>query len=186
MVGAVIGLIDDYFEVKGKKDHLAGGLSLKKRLLVVFVVSLIGAWWFYSKLEMTSVAIPLVGDLDIGLLFIPFFIIVMLGIYSGGVIDGIDGLAGGVFSSAFSAYGVIAFVQNQVDLATFSFVIVGGLLAFLWFNIPPARFYMSETGSMALTMTFSCCIFNKRSSCFTNHCFSFSHNNTFRYYSDFV
>ncbi|MEK7652362.1 MAG: phospho-N-acetylmuramoyl-pentapeptide-transferase [Patescibacteria group bacterium] len=153
LVGAVIGLIDDYFEVKGKKDHLAGGLSLKKRLLVVFVVSLIGAWWFYSKLEMTSVAIPLVGDLDIGLLFIPFFIIVMLGIYSGGVIDGIDGLAGGVFSSAFSAYGVIAFVQNQVDLATFSFVIVGGLLAFLWFNIPPARFYMSETGSMALTMT---------------------------------
>ncbi|MBU3968686.1 hypothetical protein KJ991_00505 [Patescibacteria group bacterium] len=153
LVGALIGLIDDYFEVKGKKDYLAGGLSLKKRLLVVFVVSLIGAWWFYSKLEMTSIAIPLVGDLNIGFLFLPFFIIVMLGIYSGGVIDGIDGLSGGVFSSIFAAYGILAFAQNQIDLATFCFVIVGGLLAFLWFNIPPARFYMSETGSMALTMT---------------------------------
>jgi len=153
IIGAIIGLVDDYFEVKGKKDQLAGGLSLKKRLLVVFVVSLIGAWWFYSKLEMTSIAIPLLGDLDVGLLFIPFFIFVMLGIYSGGVIDGIDGLSGGVFSSMFSAYGIIAFVQNQIDLATFCFVVVGGLLAFLWFNIPPARFYMSETGSMALTMT---------------------------------
>jgi len=153
IVGAIIGLVDDYFEIRGKKDYMAGGLSLKKRLLVVFFVSLIGAWWFYSKLEMTSIAIPLIGDLNIGLFFIPFFIFVMLGIYSGGVIDGIDGLSGGVFSSMFSAYGILAFVQNQIDLATFCFVIVGGLLAFLWFNIPPARFYMSETGTMALTMT---------------------------------
>jgi len=127
IVGAIIGLVDDYFEIRGKKDYMAGGLSLKKRLLVVFFVSLIGAWWFYSKLEMTSIAIPLIGDLNIGLFFIPFFIFVMLGIYSGGVIDGIDGLSGGVFSSMFSAYGILAFVQNQIDLATFCFVIVGGL-----------------------------------------------------------
>ena len=77
----------------------------------------------------------------------------MLGIYAGGVIDGIDGLAGGVFMSSYAAYGVIAFTQQQIDLSAFCFVVVGGLLAFLWFNIPPARFYMSETGSMALTMT---------------------------------
>ena len=44
-------------------------------------------------------------------------------------------------------------MQHQVDLAAFCFVLVGGLLAFLWFNIPPAKFYMSETGIMALTMT---------------------------------
>ena len=85
--------------------------------------------------------------------FIPFFIIVMLAIYSGGVIDGIDGLSGGIFASIFSGYAIIAFIQNQIDISALCAVIVGGILAFLWFNIPPARFYMSETGSMALTIT---------------------------------
>ena len=153
LVGAVIGLIDDYFEVTGKSDYLAGGLSLKKRLIVVFLVSIVGAWWFYSKLDVSSVAVPFMGDLALGWLFIPFFILIMLGIYSGGVIDGIDGLAGGVFMSTFASYGVIAFSQDQINLAAFCFVVVGGLLSFLWFNIPPARFYMSETGTMALTMS---------------------------------
>jgi len=153
LVGAIIGLIDDYFEVSGKSDYFAGGLSLKKRLTVVVLVSLIGAYWFFVKLGVSSILIPFLPELALGWFFIPFFMAVMLFIYAGGVIDGLDGLAGGVFAIIFSAYGAIAFFQNQIDLAAFSFVIVGGLLAFLWFNIPPARFYMSETGSMALTLT---------------------------------
>ncbi len=152
-VGAVIGLIDDYFAVSEVYDQKAGGLSAKKRLLVVFIVGLIGAWWFYDKLEVTSIIIPFVGNFEMGYFFIPFFILVILGAYSGGVIDGIDGLSGGVFITIFSAYGLIAFMQQQFDIASLSFAIVGGLLAFLWFNIPPARFYLSETGTMALTMT---------------------------------
>nr|MBA3550801.1 phospho-N-acetylmuramoyl-pentapeptide-transferase [Patescibacteria group bacterium] len=79
--------------------------------------------------------------------------IVVMALYSGGVIDGIDGLSGGVFASMFFAYGGIAFYQQQIDLAAFCAVLVGTILAFLWFNIPPARFYMSETGSMSLTIT---------------------------------
>lgn len=149
--GALIGLVDDYFEVTGKSDYLAGGLSLKKRLFVVLLMAIVGSWWFYFKLDMTSILVPFVGELEIGWLFIPFFILVMLGIYSGGVIDGIDGLAGGVFLSSFASYGFIAYSVGKIDLAAFCFVVVGGLLAFLWFNIPPARFYMAETGTMALT-----------------------------------
>jgi len=153
IVGALVGLIDDYFSVTERYDQKAGGLSSKKRLLAVFIISLIGAWWFYSKLEMTEIIIPFVGIWDAGFLFILFFIIVTLGTYSGGVIDGLDGLSGGVFSIIFSAYGLIATLQSQFDLSAFCFVLVGGLLAFLWFNIPPARFYMSETGTMSLTIT---------------------------------
>lgn len=153
IVGALVGLVDDYFSVMERHDHKAVGLSSKKRLLAVFIISLIGAWWFYFKLETTQIIIPFWGIWDAGFLFIIFFIIVMLGTYSGGVIDGLDGLAGGVFGIIFGAYGLIAFFQNQIDLAAFCFVLVGGLLAFLWFNIPPARFYMSETGTMALTIT---------------------------------
>ena len=78
---------------------------------------------------------------------------VSLALYASGVIDGIDGLSGGVFGSIFASYSIIAFAQNQLDLAAFSAAIVGAILAFLWFNIPPARFYMSDTGTMALTLT---------------------------------
>src|SRR3989344_2421132 len=99
---------------------------------------------------------PLVGGLARlvdDLLIIPLFILVSLAVYASGVIDGIDGLSGGVFGSIFASYAIIAFAQNQVDLAAFCASVVGGLLAFLWFNIPPARFYMSDTGTMGLTLT---------------------------------
>jgi len=151
-VGAIVGLIDDYYDVS-KTDNFAEGLSSRKRLLIIFILGLIGAWWFYFKLDVVSILIPFFGDLFVGWVIIPIFIAVMFGIYAGGVIDGMDGLSGGVFSVIFGAYGLIAFLQNQIDLAALSFTIVGGILAFLWFNIPPARFYLGETGSMALTIT---------------------------------
>lgn len=155
LIGALIGLLDDYWTVSEIYDQKAGGLSFKKRILMVAGVGAIGAWWFYEKLDVTSIYIPFVGDSELGALFIPFFIIVMLATYSGGVIDGLDGLSGGVFSIIFGTYGFIALLQNQIDLAAFCFVLVGATLAFLWHNIPPARFFMSETGIMALTMTLS-------------------------------
>jgi phospho-N-acetylmuramoyl-pentapeptide-transferase len=77
----------------------------------------------------------------------------MLATYTGGVIDGLDGLSGGTFASIFAAFGIIAFARNQIDLAAFCFVVAGAILAFLWYNIPPARFYMGETGTMGLTAT---------------------------------
>ena len=153
ITGSFIGLIDDVLEITGAGDYFAGGLSLKKRLIVILAIGAVGAWWFFVKLGISSVTVPFVGVFDIGYWFIPFFILVMTAVYSGGVIDGIDGLAGGVFIAIFSAYAGVAFFQNQIDLAAFCAVIVGGLLAFLWFNIPPARFYMSETGTMGLTVT---------------------------------
>ena len=67
--------------------------------------------------------------------------------------DGLDGLAGGVMANAFAAFGVIALLQGNVELAAFCGTIMGSLLAFLWFNVYPARFFMGDTGSMALGMT---------------------------------
>jgi phospho-N-acetylmuramoyl-pentapeptide-transferase len=155
LIGAFVGLIDDYFEIAGKT---IGGLSLKKRLLVVGFVSLLCGIWFYTRLGVTGIGTPW-GELYIGWLIVPFFILLSMLFYSGGVIDGIDGLAGGVFSIIFSAYGIIAIHQQQINLATFCFALTGAILAFLWFNIPPARFYMSETGSMALTITLAVVVF---------------------------
>jgi phospho-N-acetylmuramoyl-pentapeptide-transferase len=153
LIGAFVGLIDDYLDIRGSRDHISGGLSLKKRLLVVGCIAFVCALWFYTKLEVSSIGLPFGRQIPLGILFIPFFIVVVIGLYSGGVIDGLDGLAGGVFASMFAAYGGIAYYQHQLDLAAFCAVMVGAILAFLWFNIPPARFYMSETGSMSLTIT---------------------------------
>ncbi len=153
LVGALVGLVDDVLEVTGKGRHFAGGLPLRERLVIVASVALMIAWWFYEKLDVMSVGIPGGGELFLGFFFVPLYVLVALVIYAGGVIDGIDGLAGGVFAIIFSAYAGIAFYQTQYDLAAFCGVLVGGLLAFLWFNIPPARFYMSETGVMGLTMS---------------------------------
>jgi phospho-N-acetylmuramoyl-pentapeptide-transferase len=148
MVGALFGAIDDVLEI----TKSSGGLRLRWRLAVVAAVSGFIGWWFFAKLGVAAVGIPFVGTIALGWFFIPFFILVALALYAGGVIDGIDGLAGGVFAFIFMTYAGIAFAQNQIALAAFAATVAGALFAFLWFNIPPARFYLSETGTMALTM----------------------------------
>jgi len=153
IAASLLGLIDDVLQVMGQGRYIGGGLSLRKRLLLVALIGLVGALWFSYKLEWNSIHVPGWGDLMINGWYIPIFVIVMLAVYSGGVIDGIDGLAGGAFALIFAAYSGIALFLNQIDIASFCAVILGALLAFLWFNIPPARFYMGETGVMGLCAT---------------------------------
>jgi len=153
VAGSLVGLFDDILVVSGKGKYIAGGLPLRTRIFIVLWIAFIGAIWFYFKLEVSSILIPFIGDWYLGIFFIPFFMLVMLALFASGVIDGIDGLSGGVMATIFAAYTGIAYFQNQIDLAAFCAVIVGGILAFLWFNIPPARFYMSETGILGLTVT---------------------------------
>ena len=150
VTGAIIGFIDDFLQTKGRGKYIGGGLSLKFRLFSMFLIGLVGGLWFYYKLGWETIHIPGNGDFYLGVLYIPFFILVMMATYAGGVIDGLDGLAGGAFATIFGAYGAIAFFRGQIDLAAFCASIAGAILAFLWFNIPPARFYMGETGVMAL------------------------------------
>ncbi|MDP2788474.1 MAG: hypothetical protein Q8O46_00270 [bacterium] len=154
LLGALLGLWDDLIQIYGTgkfaRDHSSW---LKLKICLVSVLSLLIGIWFFYKLDMNSIHIPFGGELYIGILIIPFFILVSLATFSGGVIDGIDGLSGGVFASIFAAYSAIAFANNQIDLAAFSGVVTGAILAFLWFNIPPARFYMGETGIIGLTIT---------------------------------
>ncbi len=156
MIGALVGLIDDYLVTRPVDGaYEAGGLRLRNRLAIVGFIALLCALWFFFKLDVETIGSfgRILPEIYLGYLFIPFFVIVILGIYAGGVIDGIDGLSGGVFASMFAAYGGIAFYQQQYDLAAFCATVLGAILAFLWFNIPPARYYMSDTGMMGLTIT---------------------------------
>jgi phospho-N-acetylmuramoyl-pentapeptide-transferase len=148
LIGALIGLVDDMLVIRPQGE----GLRLRYRLAIVIAISTCVGWWFWAKLGIIAVNIPFAAPLFFGPFIIPLFVLISLALYASGVIDGIDGLSGGVFASIFASYTIIAFVQQQVDLAAFCAALVGALLAFLWFNIPPARFYMSDTGTMGLTL----------------------------------
>jgi phospho-N-acetylmuramoyl-pentapeptide-transferase len=149
LVGGLFGALNDIYDVYGSGQ----GIRLRTRLLVIGALSIFIGWWFYAKLGVTALHVPLLGLWQIGFWIIPFFVLMTLFIYASGTIDGIDGLAGGVFTGVFAAYAGVALFNNQVDLAAFCAMLVGGILAFLWFNIPPARFFMTETGTMALTLS---------------------------------
>jgi len=155
VAASILGLIDDILQVLGKGKYIGGGLSLKKRILLIALIGLVASLWFYQKLGWDTVFIPFMGDVSIGLWYIPLFIIVTVACWSGGIIDGLDGLAGGAFASIFGAFAIISFSLGKYDLATFCAVLAGALFAFLWFNIPPARFYMGETGILGLTVVLS-------------------------------
>jgi len=156
IVASVIGLGDDFIQIFGKGKWTTDPIILRYiKVGIILILGFIISLWFYFKLGYSHLYIPWFGFIELGLLFIPFFVLVMFSLWSSSVIDGIDGLAGGVMASIFMAYTLIAFFNGQVYLATFCAVITGAIMAFLWFNIPPARFYMGETGMIGLTVTLS-------------------------------
>ncbi len=156
VVASLIGLGDDFLQIFGRGNWVNDPIVLRyiKIGIIVFLGMVIG-YWFFGKLGISHLYIPWFGFVELGFLFIPFFILIMLGVFSASIIDGLDGLSGGVIASIFMAYTLIAFFNNQIDLATFCAVVTGATLAFLWFNIPPARFYMGESGMIGLTVTIS-------------------------------
>ncbi len=157
--GSLLGLADDLMQIFGFGKYRAGGIRFTRRVFFVLLIAAASAYWFYVKLGVNAIYIPGVGDLYLGLWFIPLFILTMLAVFSGGVIDGLDGLSGGAFAAIIGAYGGIAFFLNQIDIAAFCGVLLGAILGFLWFNIPPARFYMGESGMIGLTTTLTAIAF---------------------------
>jgi len=154
VITALIGLFDDWLDVRGKGSLGGGGLKLRHRLMIYTLIAIAGACWFYFKLDWTVFHVPFLGNFEIGAWYIPIFIFIIVATsFSVNETDGLDGLAGGTLLMAFAAYGVISYSLGRYELATFCGVIIGSLLAFLWFNIPPARFYLGDTGSMSLGVT---------------------------------
>lgn len=149
----IVGAIDDLMNIRGRGPN-GGGMRFREKFLLYAAIAAAGGWWFYFKLGWNSIHIPGAGDYVIGAWYIPIFIVTLVWMaFSSNETDGLDGLAGGIFALAYFAYAVIALTQGKVELAAFCGTVMGSLLAFLWFNIPPARFFMGDTGSMALGLT---------------------------------
>lgn len=150
VAAALVGLFDDYLNVK-RIGPKGGGLRVRHRLMSYSIIALGGAWWFFSKLQWDTLHVPFYGNFELGWLYVLLFGFVIIATSNAvNLTDGLDGLAGGPLMAAFTAYAVIAFQQGKLDLAVFCAAIVGALMGFLWFNVPPASFFMGDTGAMSL------------------------------------
>ncbi|MCX6807722.1 MAG: phospho-N-acetylmuramoyl-pentapeptide-transferase [Patescibacteria group bacterium] len=146
---AGLGAIDDYWNISNKKKSV--GLAVKPQFFFLLLFASIGAWWFYSKLGWSSIHVPRVGDFDIGWLYVPLFVVtIMVTSKAVDVTDGLDGLSSGLLIAAFGAFGLIAYAKGMLLLAIFLGLTSGTLLGYLWFNLPPARFFMGTIGILPL------------------------------------
>ena len=147
--GGLVGLIDDIINVRGKGRGVAG-LRSGLKFMMITVLGLALGWFFYVKLGYDSVHVPFWGDWLVGWWIIPIFAFAVVATGNAvNISDGLDGLAGGLLAVSFVVFGVIALLQGHTALAGFCFTVVGALLAYLWFNIYPARFFMGDAGSFA-------------------------------------
>lgn len=151
---ALLGAVDDFFNIK----NIGGvkGMKVKPKMFWLIVFAVIGALWFYFKLDwnMRPLLFPGIGYYEIGWWVIPLFIFVIIACANAvNFTDGLDGLAGGLLVIAYLAFGIISYAQNLFILSAFCTVIAGALMGFLWFNVPPAHFYMGDTGSLSLGAT---------------------------------
>lgn len=147
--GGVVGLLDDFINIRGQGAGVAGLRSSLKFLMITALAAFLG-WFFYVKLGYDAVHVPFIGNVALGWLIMPLFVLAVVSTSNAvNISDGLDGLSGGLLMSSYSAFGVIALLQGQALLAGFCFTVVGALLSYLWFNIYPARFFMGDVGSFA-------------------------------------
>ncbi len=148
--GGIVGLIDDVINIRGSGGGIKG-LRAPIKFAMITLVAAVGAWFFYYKLGYTTVHVPFIGNWELGWWLIPLFVLVVVSTGNAvNISDGLDGLAGGLLSTAYGAFGVIALLQGNYGIAGFCFTVVGVLLSYIWFNIYPARFFMGDVGSFAL------------------------------------
>lgn len=150
MGAGFVGLLDDIFNLRSAGQGTAG-LNARMKLLLTSVVAAGLSYWFVYKLGYDFIHIPFAGDIVLAplIMFIFFVFVIVATANAVNITDGLDGLAGGLLTTAFAAFSLIAFLQGNFGIAGFCITLVGVLLSYLWFNIYPARFFMGDVGSFA-------------------------------------
>lgn len=133
-----------------------GGFKAHEKFLLQCALAGFSGWWVYTRLGQHLFWLPLLGKFDIGIVY-PFLTALLMIIYANAfsITDGLDGLSGGTHALSFLAIGVVALALGKPELAWFCAILVGAELAFLYFNIFPARIEMSDVGTLPLGMVFA-------------------------------
>jgi phospho-N-acetylmuramoyl-pentapeptide-transferase len=149
--GAFVGVIDDCINIFGT-GRGAAGLRGPVKFALITGVGLALGWFFAAKLGWTTILIPFLGNIEVGIvgMILIFAFAVVATSNAVNISDGLNGLSGGLSMMAYGAFGIIALFQGNIMLFGFCMTVVGWLLSYIWFNVPPARFMMGDTGSFAL------------------------------------
>jgi phospho-N-acetylmuramoyl-pentapeptide-transferase len=158
---ALLGFIDDWEGIQMSRGIVGEGISARTKFIGQLVLAggtatILSQYGEDGFAFANSMQLPLLaGQLSLpAIIFIPITMFIIVGMSNAfNLTDGMDGLAGIITSSAFAAYGVIAFIQGQIFIVQLCFTIVGACFAFLWFNAKPAQLFMGDTGSLALGAT---------------------------------
>lgn len=152
-------LLKPWNYVKGffySMGSVASGLHAHEKFILELLVAVPASFWLFYSAGRTGIWFPFAGELNIGYLFIPFAALVMVGFASAfGLTDGLDGLSGGTHIFAFASLGLISLFYGYFPIALFCATIVGTEIAFLYFNIYPARIEMADVGTVPLGMIFA-------------------------------
>ncbi len=150
-VAGIIGALDDLFGIL-RIGPAGGGISIRHKVIIYLALAALVGWWFTVKLGVSFIPIPFGERLYLGpvayFAFLALFVFAMS--FSANETDGLDGLLGGVGVIALLVLIVVAFLNGDFNLASLAAMVLGSVLAFLWFNIYPAKVFMGDTGSMAL------------------------------------
>ncbi|MDR2548277.1 MAG: phospho-N-acetylmuramoyl-pentapeptide-transferase [Rickettsiales bacterium] len=148
---ALIGFIDDYLKLKANNHR---GLSAKTKILIQFVVTLIGMSIFklYFTEDVAKTFLVKEITIDFGCLYVPFAAFVIVGSSNAvNITDGLDGLAATQVITSFVSLGLVAYItQANVNIILFCIAFVGAILSFLWFNTHPAKMFMGDVGSLSI------------------------------------
>lgn len=153
---AFLGAYDDLNKIFFWKKQQFFGLRLRHKLIIEIVLAFIIAVWLYYDLDIDFINIPFYGAPSISFFYILFAAFVIVAFANAvNITDGLDGLASGTLLFAVLTFWVVAHAIIDVPTALFISIWIGGILAFLYFNIFPARLIMGDTGALAFGATFA-------------------------------
>ncbi len=153
---AFLGLYDDLNKIFFWKKNEFFGLRVRHKLFFETILAFISSWWLFNDLKISIIHVPFLGVFEISYFYIIFATFVIVAFANAvNIADGLDGLASGVLMIALIGFWVIA--GSIIDVPTILFIMVwlGGLIAFLYFNIYPARIFLGDAGSLSFGATFA-------------------------------
>lgn len=153
---ALLGAYDDLSKIFFWKEKKFFGLRMRHKLIIEIVLALIISWWLMTELKINIVHIPFLDVYNLSYLYLPFAAFVIVAFANAvNVTDGLDGLASGVLMIALAGFWAVASSFLDMPTAIFIAVWLGGLIAFLYFNIYPARIILGDTGALSFGATFA-------------------------------